>query len=650
MRNRQLFSYIVQERGRGIPDDAIRKALLEKGWSPELIDEAFSETDIGAAMRKLETRMAALEETVQRLAGTLPAAPRVAAFATPAFAETMPPPPLPPSYIPQKPKEIQWEAMLGGNWLARVGIAALVLGVAFFLKLAFDNDWIGERGRVILGILGGLSLLGLGEYWKEKYKIYAQIISGGGIAILYLSLFAAAIFYHLVPAELAFVFMAAVTAAAGLLAIRYESPGVAIAGILGGFVTPLLFWREFSNEFILLIYIAILDLGILALASFRNWRPLTLLGLAGSLVLFGFWTTQVDVQEKLGVAAGALTVFWLIFVAATTLFHLLWRRVPDRSDLALMSLNAASYFAISYLLLKPDWDPFLGLFAFGLAACYGLLAYGALSFAREHAMLSLFLGGIALVLLTLAIPIQLSQNWITIAWAVEAVVLVWFGFLFTSWHMRVFGLGVLVIAATRLFFLDMVISLRDFTPVLNARFLTFAVVIASAYAIAYFYAKGRALLRDDEKIAVPVLALAANFATLWILSAELISLFDSRALAAQTPRGPQEPFLPASERDYAKADALRNAKNFSLSAMWAVYAIAMITVGIFRRSRVIRLAALLLLWATIFKVFLFDSLGLEEGYRVAAFITLGIILLATAFLYNRFKEHIREFFLEEEKT
>ncbi|OHA47756.1 MAG: hypothetical protein A2806_01515 [Candidatus Terrybacteria bacterium RIFCSPHIGHO2_01_FULL_48_17] len=644
MAREELVFYIASERQRGTTDVTIRQALLAKGWNPSLIEEAYGALDVSGRLEKLERRFSELETTVKQIAfkiGVSSAAPPAPSF------QEIPPPPSPPPYISQKPKEIQWEAMLGGNWLARVGVAALVLGVAFFLKLAFDNDWIGERGRVLLGIAGGLSLLGLGEYWKEKYKIYAQIITGGGVAILYLSLFAAAIFYHLVPAELVFVFMAAVTATAGLLALRYESAGVAIVGILGGFVTPVLLWTEFSNEFILLIYAAILDLGVLSLASFRNWRPLTLLGLVGSLVLFGFWTSQVDVQEKLALAQGALTVFWLIFVGATTLFHFLWRKAPDRSDLALMSLNAASYFAISYILLLPSWEPFLGIFTFGLAAFYGILAYAALSVSRKNALLTLFLGGIALVLLTFAIPIQFTQNWITIAWVVEGVVLLWLGFLLTSYHLRAFGLGVLVIAMVRLFAFDAGVNLKTFSPIFNDRFMTFVVAIASVYAAAYFYAKGKELLRPEEKWILPILSLAAHFLTLWMLSAELISLFDSRALAARSPIGPKEPFVPQPRADYAEVRNLSNGKNFSLSALWALYAIAMVAVGIVRRSRAIRIAALVLLWFTIFKVFLFDSLGLDQGYRVAAFITLGIILLATAFLYNRFKENIKEFLLEE---
>ena len=77
--------------------------------------------------------------------------------------------------------------VLGGNWLARVGVLALIVGTAFFLKLAFDNNWIGETERILLGIVGGLALVGAGEYWRRRYPVYSQALVGGGVAILYLT-------------------------------------------------------------------------------------------------------------------------------------------------------------------------------------------------------------------------------------------------------------------------------------------------------------------------------------------------------------------------------------------------------------------------------------------------------------------------------
>ena len=174
-----------------------------------------------------------------------------------------------------------WEWLLGGNWLARVGILALIFGVGFFLKLAFDNDWIDETGRVVLGLATGLVLLGGGEYSSRRYAAWARAVTGGGIAVLYLSIFAAFSLYQLVPALPALWASLLVTAAAAGLALRYESRAVAVLGIVGGFVAPLLLAGSLAEQWVLLAYVLVLDLGVLALVAFRNWRWFTLLGLVG---------------------------------------------------------------------------------------------------------------------------------------------------------------------------------------------------------------------------------------------------------------------------------------------------------------------------------------------------------------------------------
>ena len=131
-----------------------------------------------------------------------------------------------PSDVPRERIKVDWELILGGNWLARIGVLAVVIGVAFFLKLAFDNQWIGEAGRVALGVTGGIGLLIAGELLHRRYPIYAQALLGGGIAILYVSIFAAFSFYGLLdiyPAA-GLLFLFSVTAAAARPQTRLNRP------------------------------------------------------------------------------------------------------------------------------------------------------------------------------------------------------------------------------------------------------------------------------------------------------------------------------------------------------------------------------------------------------------------------------------------
>ena len=133
---------------------------------------------------------------------------------------------------------VDWEVILGGNWLARIGILAVVIGVGFFLKLAFDNNWIEDAGRVALGVVGGLALLGGGEYISKRYPIYSQSLSGGGVAILYLTIFAAFAFYGFIGAYPAIGLLFLVSATSAALALRRNSMAFAVIAVLGAFSAP----------------------------------------------------------------------------------------------------------------------------------------------------------------------------------------------------------------------------------------------------------------------------------------------------------------------------------------------------------------------------------------------------------------------------
>lgn len=580
-------------------------------------------------------------------------------------------PPPPPPYQPEaeenfgtigwakkkiKGGEIEWENIFGGNWMVKIGVAALVLGAGFFLKLAFENDWIGETGRVILGILGGFALIGAGEYWQKKYSKYAQILTGGGIAILYLTFYAAHAFYDVIKEPyVAFVFMGFVTLISGALALRYNKPTIALIGILGGFFTPFMF-AEKVGEMTLMTYTLLLDAGILLISSVRNWRPLTIAGLVGSGLLFTFWYSRLDrPDEKVFTAETFLTSVFFIFAFATILWHFIWKKVSQHADLVLMVANAWGYFGLSYMLLEGKYGDWLGFFAFALAIFYALLAYAALTRAEKDFRLTMFLGGIALVFLTVAVPVQISQmnlpgNWITIAWAIEGLALVGTGLAIRSYQLRIGALAVLILTAIRLVFFDTAWPYdKEFAIIFNIRFFTFLIGIVSIFLSAHLYYKSRDILREEEKKIFPILLLMGNFFTLWALSMEVITYFDQkiRMLREVFPVPPYDRSMiippPHKPVNYETIRTLENAKNFSLSAIWAVYSIILVSVGILKKVKMLRIAGLVLFWVTIIKVFLFDVFRIGGGFKVASLITLGVILLVTGYLYNRYSTRIKEF-------
>ena len=619
-------------------------------------------TALWAQQARLGERLSSIERRLGLPAGGQPARPQQ----QPPTTTSPPPSPQPPrvltpaletGWAPAQPAGPSlwdtvagwnWEQILGKNWFAIIGALALAIGVGFFLKEAFANDWIGEIGRISLGIVVGMVLLGVGEYSQRRIPLWAQPVTAGGIGILYLSIYAAFGLYELIDPLPAFLFLALVVVLSVLLALRYESLVIALLGIVGAFLTPLLLGRDLENPRLVLLYILVVDLGILGVSTFRNWRWFTLVGLVGSYGLFAIWLEQFTVGDPVLVELALAAVF-LVFVGSTTLFHILWRRMPGPADLALMTINAAGFFALTFDILWADYQIWFGLISLSLSLLYAGVAYAAIRRSGTPPEVALFALSTAVVFLTVAVPLQLSGNWVSVAWAAEGAVIVWVGFLLGRWPMRAFGLGVLTVAVFRLLIFDTWVDLEGFKPVLNDRFPTFVAAIGAFYVAAYLYWKEREHLQVWEEYMGPALAGLANFITLWLFTAEVIAYFDSRV-------GPFQ----ATSSESARTEfpvwrlAVQNAENgkfLVLTAMWTIYAFGALSIGLAKRSAPLRWVGLGLLAVPALKLILFDTFMVQldpltflpvlNFQFLVFFIVLGVLLLA-AFLYWREGERLTE--------
>ncbi len=528
---------------------------------------------------------------------------------------------------------IDWEQTLGRNWFAIVGALAVVLGIGFFLKLAFDNNWINDTGRVALGVAVGLALLGGGEYAQRRVPRWAQPVTAGGAAILYLSIYAAFGLYELIPPDLAFALLAVVVAVASLLALRYESMVIGLLGVVGAFISPALLGPELSDIRLLGLYILLVDLGILGISTFRNWRWFTLVGWVGSYGLFVYGLDYYPGFDPVPTHI-VLTGVFLTFAAATPLFHILWRRRPGPADLSLMSLNATGYFALTFLILWDGYSEWFGLIAFSLSAFYGLIALLALRRSGTSARVTVFSLGIAVVFLTIAFPLQLDGYSVAIAWSAQGAMFVWMGFYLGRWQTRMVGLAVLVLAVAHLVMFDIQMELDGFTPVLNGRFLTAAIVIAAFYAVGLFYSRSREAhgRLDGEKFATPILLGIANLITLGLFSLEIIDYFDSRPYA-----------------EYVRGQD--NLKFLSLTVLWAVYGSVVASVGLVKDYPMARWAGLGLVSVAALKLLGFDAFNVDLdplsfipvlNIRFLAFVIVLALLSGLAFWFGRARDRLTE--------
>ena len=239
----------------------------------------------------------------------------------PAVQPTADPPPL-PEYVPPVESakvaahapETSLETTVGLNWLNRVAVVTLVMGVAFFFKYAVDNQWIGPGMRVALGIAAAMAALSAGEWMSLRGQIvFARGVTGLGLGLLYLSFYATFGFYHLLPQSVAFVLMALTTVAAGALSLHYNSRAVAILGMLGGYLTPALLSTGENRPWALFGYLFLLNAGALTLARARSWSPLHYVAFAATGIYYAGWASEWLNDDMRVVATVAALAFYVQF-------------------------------------------------------------------------------------------------------------------------------------------------------------------------------------------------------------------------------------------------------------------------------------------------------------------------------------------------
>ncbi|MDQ3623669.1 MAG: DUF2339 domain-containing protein, partial [Verrucomicrobiota bacterium] len=196
---------------------------------------------------------------------------------------------------------IDWEQFMGAKLFAWIGGLALFLGIVFLVKYSFERDLIPPEMRVAMGFLAGLGLLAGGVMMQRKaYAVTSQTLCATGVLVLYATTYACHGFYHFPFFGLAptLLLMTLITAVAFFLAVRLNAQVVAVLGMAGGFLTPVLLSTGHDNPFGLFGYVALIDAGLLAVALHRRWHYLVPLGAAGTVLMLLAWAGRFFVAEQ----------------------------------------------------------------------------------------------------------------------------------------------------------------------------------------------------------------------------------------------------------------------------------------------------------------------------------------------------------------
>jgi hypothetical protein len=685
---------------------------------------------------------------------------------------TPPPPPSKPGFFERNP---DLEKFIGENLINKIGIAILVIGIGFFVKFAIDKDWINEIGRVFIGILCGGILVGFAHYTRNSFRSFSSVLVGGGMAIFYLTIAIAFHSYGLMSKEVAFGIMVLITVFSVALAIAYDRKELAVLAIIGGFASPFMVSTGDGNYKILFSYILILNIGMLVLSYFKRWNIVNVISFVFTILLFGGWLLKVfsdpTIEPKpYSSALVFATLFYLVFFSMNIINNVKENKKFLAFEISILIANTFLYYSAGMVVMKNIQNGFYqGLFTVLIAVFNFVFAYLLYKNNKVDKNLVYLLIGLVLTFVTLAAPIQLQGNYITLFWAAETVLLLWLS--------QKSGIKIMKLASFIIMGL-MIISLimdwnniyangNEIIPIVfNKGFITSLVALASITATilllkneegeellegfdkktyaaileflfvvisyasglleVYFQFKSRLVEDPNAGSIIPLYTGCYNLAYIIMISAyiqfkkikwmELIPVFFSglislaylvyynrisfdvrnsyilgeqslafhylfhyinvillllilinalRIMAARYTKTDNEfnyflwfvsivlVFVASVELEnvvlissYSVGMDLDVIKHHNYKVgfpiLWGVCSFAMMVIGMKMKIKTLRIISLTLFGIALLKMFIFDIREMSEGGKIAAFISLGILLLIISFMYQKVKKILTE--------
>ncbi|WOD19979.1 DUF2339 domain-containing protein [Paraburkholderia kirstenboschensis] len=366
--------------------------------------------------------------SVEQHAHTSPLAPAVASAradtADSSHVQTPPVPPRGPGVVERLFKAGR-DWLFGGNTVVRVGIVVLFFGIAFLLKYAADNSLLPIEFRLAGVALAATALLVLGWRIGDSRGAYGLVLQGGGVGALYLTVFAATRLYHLLPAAAALPLMVATCTLSAFLAVRQNAPSLAFMGSAGGFLAPLLLSTGGGSHVMLFSYYALLNAGIFAIAWFKAWRPLNLLGFLFTFSIGAAWGATAYRPELLATTEPFLILFFVMYVGIALLYAV--RReltVRHYVDGTLVFGTPLVAIGLQTALLKGT-EFGLAWSAVALAAFYLAIAGWLAPRRGRLGMLFDSMFALAVIFATLAVPLAFTGPTTSATWAIEGAALTW---------------------------------------------------------------------------------------------------------------------------------------------------------------------------------------------------------------------------------
>ena len=384
-----------------------------------------------------------------------------------------------------------------GNLVLKIGVIIIFFGVAFLLKYAAQRNMVPIEMRLVGVAISGMAVLGLGWWLRRTKAGYGLVLQGGGVGVLYLVVFAAAKLYNFLPMTLSLSVMIGLVALSGILAVLQDSKSLAVFGIIGGFLAPVLMATGGGSHIMLFSYYAVLNAGILGMAWFASWRELNLIGFIFTFAIGTLWGSTGYQPEYLATTESFLALFFVFYVLISILFAyrqpINLRGFIDGPLVFGLPLIASGlqYFIIRDVPYGMAFSALLfGLFYLSLA----IFLWRRLS-QSMHLLCEAFLA-LGVVFGSLAIPLALDGQWSASTWALEGAGMVWIGLRQRRVLARNFGIMLQLAAAY--IFLDSVWYPFLALPFANQYFLGCLLLALAALVSSYFMDRYRGELKKWE--------------------------------------------------------------------------------------------------------------------------------------------------------
>ena len=332
---------------------------------------------------------------------------------------------------PFEPKQpTNWERFIGENLFGKIGIVIIIIGVFIGVKYSIQHNLISPAMRLVLGYLMGIGLFVTGAMLKKKYESFSAILVSGAMTIFYFVTFIAYAVFGYFPQSLAFVLMFLFTAFTVLASLSYNQVVIAIIGLVGGYAVPFLLSNNSGQVEILFAYTAIINIGVLILSFYKQWRSLYISALFLTwLLLFSTWASAYQYDDFVPYFVFNLVTFLTFYVAfIAQKIH----RVQELEavDVLLFLFSSLSFYAMGVWLISdyyPNNRTFVAMFTLLNAVFHFLVGYYFHLKKTPSQALKYLVLVLALSFATLVIPIQFKGTWITIFWIAEAALLFGFG-------------------------------------------------------------------------------------------------------------------------------------------------------------------------------------------------------------------------------